>query len=303
MLALLEKLKGVVRDFRAREDKLDLDYRVRINNEKRALETTTKQHAQQQSERLANAEIEAQNELARWSSRFDRRKVLVNEAHKKLRRKAVDDVTEHEGRRKHKLQQNALEAEKRRDTDLANASTALKEFKAKLAVSQQEFANLEAEVFQTFRGYRKFRKLLSPNLQWPEPDFSPDEYRLFEQLGQLQAKVRDGLTRFRSKFLPNVVRFIPPAWLLFVVLIGMAIWGFAAPSVTHSPNPPWDSLRIPALIVAGLTVVRILAFLIAQQQATPSAKSAAADLAKARRLHDACYHKADLRLQQDQERL
>src|SRR6266436_8888688 len=109
MLALLEKLKGVVQDFRAREDKLDLDYRVRINNEKRTFDTATKEHAQQQSERLANAEIEAQDELARWSSRFDRRKVRINEAHKKLRRKAVDDVTEHEGRRKHKLQQNRSE--------------------------------------------------------------------------------------------------------------------------------------------------------------------------------------------------
>jgi hypothetical protein len=303
MLALLEKLKGVVQDFRAREDKLDLDYRVRINNEKRALDTATKEHAQQQSDRLANAEIEAQNELARWSSRFDRRKVRINEAHKKLRRKAVDDVTEHEGRRKHKLQQNALEAEKRRDTDLANASTALKEFKAKLAVSQQEFSNLEAEAFRTFRAYRKFRKLLSPNLQWPEPDFSPDEYQLFDQLGQLQTKVRDGLVRFRRMFLPSAVRFIPPAWLLIVVLIGMAIWGFAAPSVTHSTNPPWDSLRIPALVVAGVLVIRILAFLIAQQQGTRSARSAAADLAKARRLHDACYHKADLRLEQDRERI
>ena len=138
MLALLERLKSVVQDFRAREDKLDLDYRVRINNEKRAFDTATKEHAQRQSEQLANAEIEAQNELARWSSRFDRRKIRINEAHKKLRRKAVDDVTDHEGRRKHKLQQNALEAEKRRDTELANAGTALKEFKAKLAGSQQE---------------------------------------------------------------------------------------------------------------------------------------------------------------------
>jgi DNA segregation ATPase FtsK/SpoIIIE, S-DNA-T family len=303
MLALLEKLKSVVQDFRAREDKLDLDYRVRINNEKRAFDSATKEHAQRQSERLANAEIEAQDELARWSSRFDRRKVRINEAHKKLRRKAVDDVTEHEGRRKHKLQQNALEAEKRRDSDLANASTALKEFKQKLAASQQEFANLEAEAFRTFRAYRKFRKLLSPNLQWPEPDFSPNEYQLFDQLGQMQTKVRDGLSRFRSKFLPSAVRFIPPAWLLIVVLLAVVVWGFAAPSVTHSTNPPWDSLRIPALIVAGVLVVRILAFLIAQQQATPSARSAAAELARARRLHDACYHKADLRLQQDQERI
>jgi S-DNA-T family DNA segregation ATPase FtsK/SpoIIIE len=303
MLALLEKLKSVVQEFRAREEKLDIDYRVRLNNEKRTFDSATKEHAQQQSERLANAEIEGQNELARWSSRFDRRKVLINEVHKKLRRKAVDDVTEHEGRRKHKLQQSALEAEKRRDRDLANASTALKEFKAKLATSQQEFANLEAETFRTFRGYRKFRKLLSPNVQWPEPDFSPDEYQLFDQLGQLQTKVREGLTRFRRMFLPNVVRFIPQAWFLVVVLLGMAAWGFAAPSITHVANPPWDSLRIPALIVGGLTVFRILAFLIAQAQATPSAKSAAADLAKARRLHDACYHKADLRLQQDQERI
>src|SRR6266496_4307512 len=129
MLALIERLKGVVQDFRAREDKLDLDYRVRINNEKRSYETAAKEQAQRHSEQLTNAEIEGQNDYARWTSRFDRRKVQINEAHKKLRRLAVDDVTNHEGRRKHRLQQNALEAEKRRDAELVNASTALKEFK------------------------------------------------------------------------------------------------------------------------------------------------------------------------------
>jgi hypothetical protein len=303
MLALLERLKGVIQDFRAREDKLDLNYRVRINNEKKAFDTATKEHAQRQSEQLANAEIESQNELARWSSRFDRRKVRINEAHKKLRRKAVDDVTEHEGRRKHKLQQNALEAEKRRDTDLANASTALKEFKARLATSQQEFANLEGEANRTFRSYRKFRHLLSPNVQWTDPDFSPDEHQLFDQLGQLQTKVRDELARFRAMFLPNVVRFVPPAWLLILALLGLGGWVLAAPSITHGPGPSWDSLRIPLLGIGALLVIRIVTFLIAQQRGTPSARSVASDLAKARRFHDACYEKADLRLQQDQERI
>jgi DNA segregation ATPase FtsK/SpoIIIE, S-DNA-T family len=303
MLALLARLKSVVQDFRAREDKLDLDYRVRLNNEKRAFETGAKEQAQRQSEQLANAEIEAQNDYARWTARFDRRKIQINEAHKRLRRKAVDDVTEHEGRRKHKIQQNALGAEKARDSDLANASTALKEFKEKLAASQQEFANLEAEAARTFRGYSKFRKLLSPNLQWPEPDFSPDEYRLYEQLGRLQTEVREGLGRFRRMFLPKAVRFILPAWFLALVLVGIAGWVLAAPSITHAAGPSWNSIRIPALVIGGLIVLRILLFLIAQQQATPTARTVASDLAKARRLHDACYHKADLRLQQDQERI
>jgi S-DNA-T family DNA segregation ATPase FtsK/SpoIIIE len=304
MLDLLERLKGVVQDFRGREDKLDLDYRVRINNEKKAHETAAKEQAQRHSEQLTNAEIEAQNDYARWTSRFDRRKVLINEAHKKLRRLAVDDVTNHEGRRKHRLQQNALEAEKRRDSDLANASTALKEFKEKLAVSQQEFANLEAEAYGTFRGYRKFRRLFSPNLHWPEPDFSPDEYQLFEQLGQLQNKVRDGLARFRAMFLPSLARFIPPAWLLILLsLLGLAGWYYVATNVTHAGPPSWDMARIPALCMGVLLVIRIVTFLLAQQQATPTARSVAGDLAQARRLHDACYHKADLRLQQDQERI
>jgi hypothetical protein len=303
MLALLDRLKGVVQEFRAREDKLDLDYRVRLNNEKRALEAATKEQSQRQSDLLANAEVEAQNDFARWTSRFDRRKVGINEAHKKLRRKAGDDVTEHEGRRKHRLQQKALEAERLRDTELANANAALKEFKGKLTESQQEFANLEAESYRTFGGYRKFRQLFSPNHQWPEPDFSPDEYQLLEQLGQLQTKVREGLGRFRGMFLPSAVRFIPPAWLLILVLIGLAGWVLAAPSLTHAAGPSWSSVRIPAISIGALLVIRIITFLIAQQQATPSARAIASDLAGARRWHDASYEKADLRLQQDQERI
>src|SRR5712675_2067163 len=100
-------------------------------------------------------------------------------------------------------------------------------------------------------------------------------------------------------FLPNVVRFIPPAWFLTLVLLALGGWVLAAPSAT----PSWNTLRIPALCLAGLIVIRVVAFFIARQQAAPTAKTVAADLAKARRLHDACYHKADFRLQQDQERI
>jgi hypothetical protein len=119
----------------------------------------------------------------------------------------------------------------------------------------------------------------------------------------LQTKVREGLNRFRRMFLPNAVRFIPQAWFLTLALIGLGGWVLAAPSLTHAAGPSWNSIRIPILGIAALIVIRILAFLIAQQQATPCARTVASELAKARRLHDACYHKADLRLRQDQERI
>ena len=39
-------------------------------------------------------------------------------------------------------------------------------------------------------GCGKFRRLLSPNQHWPEPDLSPDENKSFEQQQKLQEKIR-----------------------------------------------------------------------------------------------------------------
>src|SRR5437867_13244339 len=95
-LALLDKLKGAVQDFAAREEKLEQEFRARAAAENRGFETASREQSARQAQRLAEAEAEEEFEQQRWQARFQRRKVRINEAHKILRRRAVEDVSAHE---------------------------------------------------------------------------------------------------------------------------------------------------------------------------------------------------------------
>src|SRR5437879_10635545 len=121
MLALLDRLKGAVEDFAAREEKLNHEFRVKAAAEAKAAEAAAKEQEAQHSNELAKAEAEFAVQKQRCQSNFDKRRWRINEAHKRLHKRALEEVSAQEGRRKHKLQESAIEAEHRRDADLASA--------------------------------------------------------------------------------------------------------------------------------------------------------------------------------------
>src|SRR4051794_20707484 len=154
VLDLLAQLKALLQEFSARASKLEQDFRVRAAAENRVKENAAAEQLQQHSLRVADTELAFENEKVKWETIFDNRRVRINEVHKMLRRSAVEDVSTHEGRRKHKLQQAAMEAERRRDANLAAADTAHADFKDNLAQSANTYATLEVEAAKTFRGLR-----------------------------------------------------------------------------------------------------------------------------------------------------
>ena len=92
---------------------------------------------------------------------------------------ATDDK---EGRRKHKLQTETLQAKRNRETGLANAESAWNEFTSALAQEHDALSALEATAQSAFKGYRKFRRLLARPQSMAEPDLSRDEYQLMSEL-------------------------------------------------------------------------------------------------------------------------
>src|SRR5439155_26060365 len=127
------------------------------------------------SQRLAGAQVGTHDERTRWEARFERRKARINEAHKLARRKAQDDIVTHEGRRKHKLQQNAMEANRRRDAELAVSTAAFESFKQQLGDSAGSLSLLENTAAKAFAGFGKFKRMLSAYAQAVEPDRSRHE--------------------------------------------------------------------------------------------------------------------------------
>src|SRR5262249_41050419 len=188
----------------AQEEKVEGELRARSAAENRAFDAAAKQQAAQQAESVAGEEERFQSAERHCLAAFEQRKVRINEAHKNARRQALARIGEEEGRRKHRLQQNALEAERRRDTDLGQTAVRLEEFKQNLAATAETYAVLERETHSAFRGYRKFRKLLAPEQHWPEPDLSADEDRLLDELRLLLSRTGVALNRFACKLLPMV---------------------------------------------------------------------------------------------------
>ena len=128
---------------------------------------------------------------------------------------------------------------------------------------------------------------------------SPDEYQLLEELHRLPDPIHEKLGSFKKNLLPRIFRFFP-IWLLFIVLL----LAFIASSVVLN-HPGLDFIPNNAVGVA-LVVLFVVVLVIHQfgkRQAGPMAEVIARDLAKARRLHEACLEKAESRCLQEQERI
>src|ERR1017187_2856399 len=222
MLALLDALKGALHDFAAREEKLNGEIHARTSAETKVFEASTEEQAARLSERIAGAETGLEAEKINCQSRFERRKARISHAHLTCNRQVMEG-TDREGRQKHRLQTSAMAAERKRDADLANAAATLENFKIKLAESREAFVLLAKTARSAFRGYGKFRRLLSPHRQWPEPNLPPDENQLFVEFHRLEFRTRDELNQFKKIPLPRIFKYLP-MWLLTTLLL----LGFAA---------------------------------------------------------------------------
>ena len=300
-LALLDRLKGAVEDFAAREEQLNHDFRVRSAAEAKAFDAASKEQEAEQSDVLARAEAGFAARKSKCQSSFDQRKRRINEAHKRLHKSALEDVSAQEGGRKHRLQESAIEAERRRDADLAGAAAQLEQFNQRLAESSQSLSLLERRAYRAFRGFWKFRRLLSPSRQGPEPNLPADGQQLFEQLQQLEERAGAGLKRLRKMPLVWAKRLLPPVWLLLVVLGGSFAWTLP---VLHPAGTPARAFptRFDFCLLT-LMVLRTIVHLCAKHQAAATATAVAADVASARRLLETGYRQAEPRLQQAKERI
>jgi DNA segregation ATPase FtsK/SpoIIIE-like protein len=297
MLALLDTLKGTIRDFAAREEKLIAGFHGRSAAEVKAQETAIAALTEDRSAQFARAEQSFAAEKAKWQAHFDRRKRRIDLAHSAVKKQVMEDVSGREGRRKYKVQESTLQSERHRDAALADAAAARDEFHRQLGENREGFVQLEIAAAKTFSAYGAFRKLLADDRPWPEPDLAPDENKLLDELRRLQNQTRDELERFRKIPLLLVFKFAP-VWLLTVLALGFA---GAVPLLRHYGIDTF-SLRDAGIAVGALFIILIV-YQFGKRLAAPSARLIAGNLAKARRLHNASFEKAELHHQQEQQRI
>ncbi len=297
MVALLETLKNAMRDFAAREEKLNADFRGRSAIETRAFDVAKNQQSTAAADTIAKAESEFDAATQQAAARFEQRKARLNQAHIAARKHVLDAISQQEADIKYSVQTGSLEAEGVRDERLTATADALADFNRRVGESQNRIVELEASAHKAFGGYGKFRKLLAPDREWPQPDLSADENQLLEELNRLEKKIGDDIRRFGGLFPAVIFRFLP-IWLWGILLLGFAGVVPLLPQVGIKNVP-----ILYAGISAGAFVLVFIAYIIGGQQGGALAKEIAGNLAKSRWLLAACLDKAKVRNQQEQVRL
>jgi hypothetical protein len=297
MLALLDALKSAVRDCAAREAKLNGDFHA----QSAAAARLSDEAAVKRTEKLADA-VDRENaafEAGKFKrqSDFENRKARVARAHAAVRKRVMDEIGEQHGQSKYKIQASTLEAERRRDDALAQTVVTLENFRQATAHGVEVLDELAKKARRAFGGCGKFRRLLSPNHKWPEPDLSPDENKLFEEFQRSLKTTAFDFDQFKKFPLPRVFKFVP-IWLVTILLLAVVAAFFVLPRLgSNVISKPEAGTALCALAVFWVL------YFWGIREATPAAKIIASRLAKARRLLDAGAEKAELRYQQDQERI
>jgi len=297
MLALLDALRGAVRDFVAGEEKLNSEFRIRSATSLNAFaaRNQAQEAASVSKEMDAEAALEAENKNLLFQ--FEKRQARINHAYDAVSRRVMGEIARCDAEWKERTQQGVQAAELRRETELADATTTYNNFQQSLTAAGDELKRLEAEIHRAFRGYGKFRRLLMRNRPWPARDLPADQNALFADFQKLQAKIPGDLERFGKFPWPKLFKFIP-VWLVASLLLGVAA---ADPVLVHFGRNGVSHLESSAALAAFFAVAVI--YLLGSRPATTTATMIASDLARMRRLFDACIEKSGAHLQAEQERI
>ena len=297
MLALLDALKSAVRDFVMREEKLNGDFRSQSAAATNALAAQNLAQESAAYSQEANATIALESKKKRLQSRFEKRKTRITRAHAAVSQRVTSAITQCDAEWKERTQQGVQSAELHRDEERNDTTTAYNQFQQNLTATGNELTRLEAAARGAFRGYGKFRRLLAHERSWPEPDLKPGHNGLFSELQKLQETTAANLKRFGKFPLPIIFRFFP-IWLVAALLLGVAA---ADPVLAHFGRNVISHLQAGGALAAFFLVAVV--FFLGGRAGTPLATAIAGDLAKMRRLFDACVEKSAAHLQTEQERI
>lgn len=299
VLELLDRLKRTIRTFAAREDQLQADFGAQSASENKLFEFASAKLTARVADSVNSADSDFQSKKVQCQSQFERTKARIHRAHKASLRQELEKIELWEGRLKYETQKSVMECDRRRDTGLSNASARFKELKAKLDENQEAYIPIVATAQKAFRGFGKFRRMLSPTLVWPEPDLAADENRIIEELSSLQDQTRNGLERFQSNLMPRLFGRLS-IWLLAALLI---LGHAALPPLLRQFGMDSATYRDAGISLAVLMAFLGILFFFGRRQAGPAALAIASDIAKARRLREACLEKAQAQLQREQQRI
>jgi len=295
LLAQLDTLKSLARDFSAREEQLNTTFRNQSAKERDTFNSQEQEQTADASVRQA-AEVdgfaEAKDRLQSW---FERRQARINRAYNRIRERIQAEVSAQDTDCKRQAQQDLIAAERRRDEELAQAAATHENFHQRLAEATGAFQQLEKSVRSAFSGYGKFRRLLKTNN--PPPDFTGGGNESLDELQRVCEKLNSDLNRFKKNPLPLMFRFVPIRTVVGL-LLGLAV---LHPVLAHYNRQDISALQAGASL-AGLAVVLVV-YVIGLRAAAPLAQVIAGDFVRAQNLLQTGSEKAAAEHQSDLERI
>ena len=297
ILGLLDTLKKTVRDFVAREDKINGDLRVQ----------TATAHAEftaigEQQESTANLRLTAAHgmlaaALTHNQIRLERRRRRVARAYDRLAARGNMEISEHDRRWSERTREIVASLEQQREADQARAAAGHAQFLQQVAGAEADLDQSVAAARSAFRGYGRFRRLLAPGRAWPEPDPAPAHPALLAEALRLQGKIKEDLARFQKLLLPLIFKFVPVR-TLGGILLGLSL---AYPISTHFGGHDLSPLISGLALVGFILLVAIHA--MGGRSAAPLALELASQSARASRLLALGREKNDSFYELEQQRI
>jgi len=296
-IALLDALKDVVREFATREEKLETDFQARMAAATRLSDEAALQRTARLAESVDNEKVAYENRKSRRLAIGEKRKDRIARIYSAQRQRLAEETAGEHGRLKDTVQDKTRAAEQHRDNALADTVVALENFRLKGVDAVGLLDQLTLRARRAFGGYGAFKRLLSPDRSWPDPDLTPDENQLFEQSQRLSKKIESDIAQFARFPLPGLFRFLP-AWLVILLLVASA---GAVPVLQHFAI---KAVSWP-MAGAGIAVFGILLaiYFYGRRNGIGPAKTIAADIARVRRMLVVASEKSEQRYHADQARI
>ena len=280
-LDALEGLKSATRDFTTRASKLREELRVRTIRAGHHQKTTLEEITAKLTADLAEEDAKFQDAISATNKNYEKRKARLGKAYRTSKELGLAKVEERVGQRKYGLQRQMLQAERDRDSGLANLAAALDDFRKNLAAADEALNAIEFAARNAFKGYGKWSRLLSDSVDSSENVSARDEHQILTELQETSAKATERLGKFRSFFLLRLFRY-PLLWLL---LLGLAAGSVPLLQV-FGIRPVGD--RTMLVYIGGVSALVLIFLLrgVAMGKAAAIARDIAGMAVRARQLHE-----------------
>ena len=226
-LELLERLRGTVREFAARAEKLNAEFQARTGREQRLREAAAEKQAQ---ELAAAVRRGRRRPLRRPGSRgvakYEARKARIGKAYQASKEKGLADIETQTGTRKYELQKKMLQAERDRDAGLAAGGDGARGVQSQPGGGAGGAGGAGSGCSASRSGAigDSSRLLAEAYQKAAPPDAAQDENQLLAELRELLGKASGDLGRFRKFLLLRVFKYLP-LWVLLVLgEVPLVLW-------------------------------------------------------------------------------